>query len=202
MSADRTNNDNLVDERSRYTPGVAGMLGSALTTLISDEVVDRLREAILRGHFAPGDRLRESQLADALGVSRGPVRTALAQLEREGLAMRRPNRGAVVAELSRTDLEEVFSLRLAIEPVCCAWAARHAREPDLAVMQAVIDSYGELDTKITARKAAEADLAFHDAVYRASGHRRLLRLWADLRPRSTSSCWRAPTCIQRSSGTS
>ncbi len=182
MSADRPNHDHLSDERPRYPPAVVGMLGPALTTLISDEVVDRLREAILRGHFAPGDRLREAQLADALGVSRGPVRTALAQLEREGLAMRRPNRGAVVAELSRTDLEEVFSLRLAIEPVCCAWAARHARDSDLAEMQAVIDGYAELDARVTARKAAEVDLAFHDAVYRASGHRRLLRLWADLRP--------------------
>src|SRR5579871_2022414 len=82
-------------------------LGPALATLLSDEVVDRLRESILRGHFAPGDRLREEQLAEALGVSRGPIRNALVQLEREGLAVRRPNRGAVVAELSRGDLEEV-----------------------------------------------------------------------------------------------
>jgi len=170
------------DGRSWYPPGVGGLLSPALSTLLADEVVDRLREAILRGHFAPGDRLRETQLAGALGVSRGPVRNALAQLEREGLVLRRPNRGAVVAELSQTDLDEVFSLRLAIEPVCCVWAARHATDHEFADMQAVIDGYAELDTKITTRKAAEVDLAFHDLVYRASGHRRLIRLWADLRP--------------------
>ncbi len=158
------------------------MLSPALATLLSDEVVDRLRDSILRGYFAPGDRLREEQLADALGVSRGPVRNALAQLEREGLAVRRPNRGAVVAELSRTDLEEVYSLRLAIEPVACAGAARHADKDDLTEMQAVIDGYSKLTTKVSAREAAEVDLAFHDVVYRASRHRRLLGLWEDLRP--------------------
>jgi len=157
-------------------------LGPALATLLSDEVVERLRDSILRGHFAPGDRLREEQLADALGVSRGPIRNALVQLEREGLAVRRPNRGAVVAELSRADLEEVFSLRLAIEPVACVWAARNAQPDDLAELQAVVDSYSRLTTKATTREAAEADLAFHDIVYRASAHRRLLGLWEDLRP--------------------
>jgi len=160
----------------------AAPLGPALATLLSDEVVERLRDSILRGHFAPGDRLREEHLADALGVSRGPIRNALVQLEREGLAVRRPNRGAVVAELSRADLEEVFSLRLAIEPVACAWAARHAQPEDLAELQAVIHSYSRLTTRSTTREAAEADLAFHDVVYRASAHRRLIGLWEDLRP--------------------
>ncbi len=166
----------------RRSGGVVDRLRPAPVTLLSDEVVDRLREAILRGHFAPGDRLLESQLADALGVSRGPVRSALVQLEREGLVMRRPNRGAVVSKLSRDDLDEVFSLRLAIEPIACGWTARHARERDLAEMQAVIDGYEGLTSDITPREAAEVDLAFHDVVYRASGHRRLLRLWEDLRP--------------------
>lgn len=164
-------------------PGTDGaFLGPALATLLSDEVLDRLRDSILRGHFAPGDRLREEQLADALGVSRGPIRNALVQLEREGLAVRRPNRGAVVAELSRGDLEEVFSLRLAIEPVSCAWAARNAQPGELGELAEVIDSYSRLTTKITPREAAEADLAFHDIVYRAAAHRRLLGLWEDLRP--------------------
>ena len=158
------------------------MLSPARATLLSDDVVDRLRDSILRGYFAPGDRLREEQLADALGVSRGPIRNALAQLEREGLAVRRPNRGAVVAELSRTDLEEVYSLRLAIEPLACAGAARHADEDDLARMQTVIDGYAKLTTKVSAREAAEVDLAFHDVAYHASRHRRLLGLWEDLRP--------------------
>lgn len=186
MAVERSADGHAAERAARATPrspvGVGSLVAPTRAILLAEEVVDRLRDAILRGHFAPGDRLREEQLASALGVSRGPIRDALVQLEREGLAVRRPNRGAVVAKLSRSDLEEVFSLRQAIEPVCCAWAARHADARDLAEMQAVIDGYANLTTKSSAREAAEVDLAFHDVVYRAARHRRLLGLWEDLRP--------------------
>jgi DNA-binding GntR family transcriptional regulator len=152
-------------------------------TLLAEGVIDQLRNSILQGYFPPGARLREEQLAEALDVSRGPVRSALLQLEREGLVVRRRNRGAVVASLSRADLEEVYSLRLAIEPVACRWAARHAEADDLEQMRVVIDGYPKILTmRVSDADAAEADLRFHDVVYDASRHKRLLRLWQDIRP--------------------
>jgi DNA-binding GntR family transcriptional regulator len=161
----------------------ASILSPTPAILLSDEVIDRLRDSILKGSLPTGYRLREEQLAEALGVSRGPVRNALLQLEREGLVVRRPNRGAIVAQLARQDLEEVYSLRLATEPLGCAWAARNVQEADLDEMQRVIDSYQKLLTsRVTEQVAAEADLRFHDAIYRASRHRRLIGLWHDLRP--------------------
>jgi DNA-binding GntR family transcriptional regulator len=161
---------------------VSLVLTPASPTLLSETVADRLRDTIFKGHFAPGERLREEQLAEALDVSRGPIRDALLQLEREGLVVRRRNRGAMVARLSLADLEEVYSLRLAIEPFVCAWAARNADEQDYAEMQAAIDSYSTLDSSVTAHEAADADLRFHDVLYRAARHKRVLRLWGDLRP--------------------
>jgi DNA-binding GntR family transcriptional regulator len=148
----------------------------------SGEVVDSLRDSIVKGAFSPGDRLREVPLAAALGVSRGPIRSALHQLEREGLVIKHPNRRAIVAELSRKDVDEVYSLRVAIEPVVCAWAARNAVGDDLAAMQEIVDRHSKITTRITDHEAAEVDLAFHDAIYRAARHRRLLSLWRDLRP--------------------
>jgi DNA-binding GntR family transcriptional regulator len=181
-----------INDLARQASGLRGQRGAldatasltpAAAVLLSEEVVDQLRDAILRGVFAPGDRLREEQLADALGVSRGPIRNALLQLEREGMVTRRRNRGAIVARLSRVDLEEVYSLRLAIEPVACEWAARNSNDRDLADMQAIINSYQtRLTRKVSVQDAAEADLSFHDVVYRAARHRRLMRLWQDLRP--------------------
>jgi DNA-binding GntR family transcriptional regulator len=162
----------------------AALMSPASTILLSEEVVSRIRETILRGLFAPGDRLREEELASALGVSRGPIRAALQQLEREGLVVRRRNRGAIVAGLSISDLEEVYSVRLAIEPVACGWASRNAEEQDLLAMQAIIDSFGRLTTKVTVQDAAEADLSFHDVLYVAARHKRLLRLWRDIRPQA------------------
>ncbi len=170
------------NERGGAAIDMSAVLTPAAAPLLSDTVVDRLREAILRGLFPPGNRLREEQLAEALGVSRGPIRNALLQLEREGMVVRRPNRGAMVAQLSRADLEEVYSLRVAIEPVACAWATRNAVARDLDEMQAIIDSYSKLTTKVTVQGAADADLGFHDVIYEAARNKRLLRLWQDLRP--------------------
>jgi DNA-binding GntR family transcriptional regulator len=168
--------------RPPTTTDVSALLTPASPTLLSDTVAERLRDTIFKGYFAPGERLREESLAEALDVSRGPIRDALLQLEREGLVVRRRNRGAMVAQLSRTDLEEVYSLRIAIEPFVCAWAARNATAADWAAMQATIDTYSELDQTVTVDEAADADLRFHDVVYRAAGHKRVLRLWQDLRP--------------------
>lgn len=158
------------------------ILSPTNTVQLSDAVVDRLREAILRGAFAPGDRLPEEQLAEALGVSRGPVRQALALLEREGMVIRRRNRGAIVARLSREDLNEVYSLRVVLEPVACEWAAANADERDVERLRTIVDGYARLTSDLTVQRAAEADLSFHDAIYDAARHRRLLRMWADLRP--------------------
>jgi DNA-binding GntR family transcriptional regulator len=161
----------------------ADIFAPAAATLLTEEVVELLRDAILKGRFRPGDRLREEHLGEALGVSRGPVRSALQQLEREELVVRRRNRGAIVAELATIDVEEVYSLRLAIEPLACAWAARNAVEQDLEEMQAIIDGYSTtLTTRVGDREAADEDLRFHDAIYRAARHKRLMRLWQDLRP--------------------
>lgn len=74
-----------------------------------------LREAIISGAFAPGEWLRQESLADAIGVSRIPVRTALLQLEQEGLINFRPHRGAQVRTLSSSQIDEVYRLRLLLQ---------------------------------------------------------------------------------------
>jgi DNA-binding GntR family transcriptional regulator len=101
-------------------------LPPAETRSLADNVVERLRRAILAGHFAPGERLREEQHAAALAVSRGPIREAFGQLGREGLVQRRRHRGVVVSRLSERDLAEVYSLLVALEAVALRWAARRS----------------------------------------------------------------------------
>ncbi|MEA2513887.1 MAG: hypothetical protein QOJ59_3374, partial [Thermomicrobiales bacterium] len=103
------------------------------------DIAERLRSAILDGHFGPGERLREEALARSMGVSRGPVREALARLEREGLLVIRRNRGAVVAQLSREDLDEVYTLRVAIERLAIQRAVVGGDDEALSHMQAVVD---------------------------------------------------------------
>jgi DNA-binding GntR family transcriptional regulator len=156
----------------------------AVDTLpLAASIRELLRTAILKGEYAPGERLREVEIAARHQVSRGPVREALLQLEQEGLVLLRRNRGAIVARLSRDDLEEVYSLRLALERLAVARAAQHGTEADFARLDAVLHEFrGTGSTQpLNEQEAAEQDVRFHDAVYRAAHHERLYAAWNSIR---------------------
>lgn len=149
---------------------------------LADDVADRLRDAILSGNFQPGEPLREEQLAASLDVSRGPVREALVQLEREGLVIVRRHRGATVARLSQADAEEVYSLRLALERLAVQRAVVSATETDFAAMEDILDAFRSASVgEPTAKEIADLDVRFHDLIYRAAHHQRLYDCWANLR---------------------
>ena len=82
---------------------------------VGDMVYEVLREGILKGVFEPGERMRQDKLAEAIGVSRIPVRSALMQLESEGLITFNPYRGAVVNKLSAKEMREIYELRALLE---------------------------------------------------------------------------------------
>ncbi|BCJ86395.1 transcription regulator [Effusibacillus dendaii] len=85
-----------------------------------------MRQAIMRGEFAPGERLVQEELAEAMGVSRMPIREALRQLEKEGLIMFEPHKGAVVTSVTTEDIEEIYQLRAILE-----WLAIERSMPNL-----------------------------------------------------------------------
>lgn len=158
-------------------------LSPPLTRSLGDEIVIRLRQAILSGQFEPDERLGEQFLAETLEVSRGPIREALSQLEREGLVIIRRNRGAFVARLSREDVDEVYSLRLALERLALQLAIQNATPSDLGEMQATIDTTAAyLERGLTEQEGAELDVRFHDILYRSANHKRLYDFWESLRP--------------------
>jgi DNA-binding GntR family transcriptional regulator len=149
---------------------------------LHQEVADRLRQAILERRFQPGERLRETELATMLEVSRGPVREALAQLEHEGLIITQRNRGATVARLSEQDEGEVKSLRLALERLAVQLAVRCASPSDLAALEAEIERLkSACRGRTTVHDIADFEVRFHDLLYRMSGHKRLYRAWSALR---------------------
>jgi DNA-binding GntR family transcriptional regulator len=89
---------------------------------VHEAVVDGIRDLILRGELKPGDWLRQGDLAEAFDVSTIPVREALRQLEAEGLVTLHRRRGAAVATLSVSDLEEIYCIRQALEALAVRWA--------------------------------------------------------------------------------
>ena len=150
---------------------------------LAAEIASRLRTSILNGEFGPGERLFEETLAASMEVSRGPIREALTQLEREGLVVIRPNRGTFVARLTRSDVDELYSLRRALERLAVQTAIQHATEGQLIEMQTIVNTMAVyVQRGITEQEAAELDIRFHDLIYQASNHQRLYESWANLRP--------------------
>ncbi|MER6669144.1 GntR family transcriptional regulator [Amycolatopsis japonica] len=145
---------------------------------LADEVADRVRDAIFGGAYPPGAQLREVELSEALGVSRGPVREALLKLEREGLVRSEWHRGAIVTTLSDVDVAELDSLRSALEQLAVRLVVANAPEAELAAIDAVVD---RMDRARDEHEMVRCDVDFHDAVYAASGHRRLVEAWQAIR---------------------
>ncbi len=149
---------------------------------LAEDVTEQLRDAIFRGHFAPGQHLAEEQLARTLGVSRGPVREALMRLEREGLIASQANRRSIVAQLSRRDLEEVYTIRLALERLAVQYAAHNAQAGDFEALEANTQTL-EMAVRrgLSEQEAAALDIGFHDLLYRAARHAHVLAAWANIR---------------------
>ncbi|MER7563688.1 GntR family transcriptional regulator [Streptomyces sp. NPDC048523] len=155
-----------------------GKVAPARRRGLADEVADRIREAIFNGAYAPGEQLREVELSGELGVSRGPVREALRLLEREGLVHCAWHRGTTVTTLSAEDVAELDSLRGALEDLAVRQVIAHASDEDLASIAKTADM---MERAGDAHEMVRLDIAFHDAVFAAAGHRRLADAWDGIR---------------------
>lgn len=148
---------------------------------LRDVVFQTLRQAILRGELKPGERLMEIHLAQKLGVSRTPVREAIRKLELEGLVLMIPRKGAVVAEITVSDLEDVLEVRMALEELAVKNACRKITEEQLAQVRRLSEEFRRTVSGSDVTACAQADMAFHDAIYEATGNNRLMQILNNLR---------------------
>jgi DNA-binding GntR family transcriptional regulator len=147
------------------------------------QVADHLRREIVSGRRAPGSPLREVELSTTLGVSRGPIREALRELEKEGLVEVRPYAATTVAQVSIEALVEVYELRSALEKKAfeLLWPGRDAvyeaefRRRHDALVAAVGSGDG--------RQIVEAELHFHAYPYERCGNGLILRTWEQMSQR-------------------
>ena len=154
-----------------------------LTRTLSDQVADQLRQAILLGQLKPGQRIIEQDIAEALALSRGPVRDALRILQNERLVVLNPYRGASVAKLTLEDAEEINSLREALEVLALRHAIKVATDDQIRELSTVIDRMVEQLDRQTHNYAEliDTDLDFHYTLCRISRHGRVLSAWNALR---------------------
>ncbi|HEY8369501.1 MAG TPA: GntR family transcriptional regulator [Thermodesulfobacteriota bacterium] len=132
-----------------------------------------IRNAICEGHLPPGRRIRETELADWLGVSRTPVREALGRLESEGLVRLEPRVGLVVASLDAAAIAELYDVRAALEGTAAALAARNASGTEIAMLASMLETERRLpaDPRVLARHNTQ----FHEAIRNAAHNRFLFK---------------------------
>lgn len=133
---------------------------------IPDRIAEVLRERVIDGRYAPGQRLTEAAIAAEFGVSHGPVRDALRLLEQSGLATILPYRGAQVTELSAEDLKQMYEVREALVGLRARQAARDpARDALVADMDAAVAELEQLAADPAAGKAyADKAIALNRAL--------------------------------------
>lgn len=148
---------------------------------LRDVVFQTLRQAILRGELKPGERLMEIHLAQRLGVSRTPVREAIRKLELEGLVLMIPRRGAIVAEITVSDLEDVLEVRMALEEMAVKHACRRITAEQLSEIRRLAGEFKKTLKGDDVTACAQADMKFHDAIYEATGNNRLVQILNNLR---------------------
>ncbi len=139
------------------------------TDLLAADIAD----GILSGAFAPGARLDEHSLAQQYGVSRTPVREALRQLATTGLIEMRPRKGAIVTQITAPQLEALFGAMAEMEATCARLATMSMTPLERRRLQSQHDSMAELVTRGDPEVFAEANHAFHTAIY-AGAHNPVL----------------------------
>ncbi|WP_308166602.1 GntR family transcriptional regulator [Nocardia albiluteola] len=137
---------------------------------LREVIRDSLRTRIFEGHYAPGTRLVERDLAAEFNVSRLPVREALRMLVQEGLVTER-GRGSVVAELSDKDVADLFDVRLSLEVLACSLVAERATAEDLARLGDILDRAQDALSRGSINEAHRANSEFHDEITRIADNR-------------------------------
>lgn len=144
---------------------------------LKENVTEALRQSIINGQLAPGTEINQVGIANQLGVSRGPVREALGQLEQEGLVHSVPYKGVFVTPLTRRHVEELYSVRIVLEVLAVERAIDRITDANLRELTQIIDEMREAARAEDLPALMQADLAFHEHLVDVADHELLYKLW-------------------------
>ncbi|MCJ2127095.1 GntR family transcriptional regulator [Methylobacterium sp. J-077] len=147
---------------------------------VAAAVAESLRQRILTGEFPAGTQLRQDALADEFGISRIPIREALLQLEATGLIKIMPHRGAVVSGLSVEEVEDIFTLRVQLEPELLALSAQRFSAQDIQDLHGLTEEYSAALKSGEILRWGELNQRFHLDLLRHAGRPRSLSIVAGL----------------------
>ena len=138
---------------------------------LTDELVDIIRDRILKGEYKIGEKIKENQIATEFKVSRTPIREAFKQLENEGLIDYIPNRGCFAKGFTRQDIEDIYAVRKALEIMAVEWAVSRISDEQIQALQEQSELMEFYTAKKDSDKVLELNSAYHDIIYDAAGSR-------------------------------
>jgi DNA-binding GntR family transcriptional regulator len=164
------------------------MSGARTTTLpftranLREQIKDVLLQRIVEGSYPPGSRIVETRVAQELGVSQGPVREALRDLEQLGCVVHEPYRGCSVRAFSVDELLDAFPVRAALEALAARLAAERITDAELDALDELLDRMRLAARRGDAHDQSQANASFHATIVRAARNSTLERQWRMLEP--------------------
>jgi DNA-binding GntR family transcriptional regulator len=149
---------------------------------LRSDAYEALREAILLRRIRAGERVVEAEIARQMGISRGPIREAVRQLEQDGLVEYQPRRGVVVATLGHENVQEAYMVRAELDGFAARLACAKIADHQLRHLDGLIDTMRRHALADDAEGLLRADVAFHQHICTLAANRVLLRLWTSLGP--------------------
>jgi DNA-binding GntR family transcriptional regulator len=135
---------------------------------LSNHIFEKLREDILSGVYGDGQKLIESKIAQDLGISRTPVREAIKKLELEGLVENRLNRGNIVTTIKDRDIEDIYTLRIAIEEITTRWTVERISDQQVILLEEIVDLMEFYTIKKDITKIFELNTQFHELIFKSA----------------------------------
>lgn len=169
--------------RERHHASLSALDGPLSFRTLPEQIAAKIRQAILTGRVPPGSRLVETRIAEQVRTSRGPVRDALGLLERDGLVVKLPNRGACVLDFNERTLREAASLRAVLEEFAASLALQRLTAEDLARLESLLQGMEAAARRRATQEFNELDYRFHDAIFEASEHQTLHETWRGMERR-------------------
>lgn len=143
---------------------------------VTEEVLDRLRDLLLRGVLKPGSRIDQAELAASFGISTVPVREALLRLEAAGLVQLVPHRGVFVSEVSVEELLDIYTTRELLEEQAARLAVPNLVQADISALERIAAEMQTAATKGQLDELLAQNRELHFTIYRATKRRHLLQL--------------------------
>lgn len=143
---------------------------------LTEEIAAIIRERILDGTYAIGEKIPEAPLSNELRVSRTPIRHAFQQLAQEGLVEMIPNRGTFARGFTKRDVQDIYEVRKALEALAMEWAVERIGEEELLTLREIVDQMEFYTLKQNYQRVMEANREFHETIYRASRSRFLSQI--------------------------